>query len=1237
MQRINPIYSPLSYLNTKSVFQQEKDKKYVMGFQRNTGIERIEYNKKNLFEVIESNFFVDIELFYEFRNHPDVSNSFENYEKFMKKRNKIELKNEFGDVIKIIKDRNEDIRTEQQKNCSYYQVKSRSNGGIIHDLKKKSIERKEIAKQNSYVSDNNKREGGGIITSEGLDEEENITSSIQRTSKRAFNSRKKMQEKLKKIQNSEDKLDQEYFDLFFKYQLETFGTPMINESPSNYPHHNESILLTFNQKNDEKRNSKMNDFNEERLKKHITSELESQIFSEKYKNNLLEDTSFTLNDRTTNDIIDLNYNVPRLLLGRYYLKKQKEWNSCMKFILLPFVPFVILLKRKKLITLNQKEESNETTTNISSMFDRLEREMIYNENTELTFSFENRKLNNLNLRENQFKYSVLIALLLRLFVAHEEIHLLKEEIISLEKSKELEKISLYKRIILKWQLFIDGHINLCRYIKEYNKYKDIDLLFSERNETHIAMCALKQYCPSDRDFAYGGNLPNLSSCLFAGNFWFDVRPKHKCATLQHALIHLFGSKTKPHKCQIRNFPEILEKYLKSFPILNDFYRELIRVSLLGNYEHALNRPHFELRIKLYDILQENSISREEFFDWMLKNDALVFHVTKEFYLYNQQFDMVINDIMEKTVSSWVLIQQVIINTMETTRILLNIDAVFRMTEYRYRHQNEVELLGDQNIMILTDQRTPIIYIDDKVFSSPPKIGVIFDSIRGRLRALHDQSNPYIFKLQKGSYLDVICSFLEVFFESKIMKPSSSDGIAIHSSESQIDQNLLNDIHLVARDIVYQHHIGSLKDGKVPTRYLGMFGMSKDGINSFRKLEYLYEETDLPDNAILKYVNNFYKHNNMDFFIYHSYIRAIMQYRSNRYHFLCYNIYDAQKKAIRMKKMKMPWEELKEEDDIYFYCPCCKRFKTPICDINIAVTVKNVYAQAFEKVIYNIEDGKLYCSKKPAPKDKNKKDGKEEKIDEEEEEEEEEDEEEEDDYIDDEEDGLFTKSLRNNSTKTCSETELVPVHMLGKLIQLDKHYWLLCTICARPMKFTGSCFGELGITCGLHGVGFSSIERYISEPTHVQSSSLEYRIQFESEFQKPIQRKLSTLDQKNILEIFLQKNQPQNFVSHPKNRHRACYYCETPIVFLDSNNSSIKSTARNIANHVYIFEDVPRKQGKKHNPKIVSAFFCGSDYDKISNRLFHNLLITRSELLKRMASIYERKSMYQFTRHPSHYY
>ena len=136
-------------------------------------------------------------------------------------------------------------------------------------------------------------------------------------------------------------------------------------------------------------------------------------------------------------------------------------------------------------------------------------------------------------------------------------------------------------------------------------------------------------CTINIDVKHVGLLPDLVRVV--GGVWF----LNTSAPRKNALHHLL-SKAIPQRCQFRNFRDLCKKYFQTNPILSDFVRSLVFLTLGGYYPHSVSFLDPTHRILLYQDLC--GMSRERFLKWSLDNVMLVFYALKELLLFLLAFD-----------------------------------------------------------------------------------------------------------------------------------------------------------------------------------------------------------------------------------------------------------------------------------------------------------------------------------------------------------------------------------------------------------------------------------------------------------------------------------------------------------------------------------------------------------------------------------------------------------------------
>lgn len=180
-------------------------------------------------------------------------------------------------------------------------------------------------------------------------------------------------------------------------------------------------------------------------------------------------------------------------------------------------------------------------------------------------------------------YSVVEALLVRLCAAHDRMWQLKTDTME----------------CLRVQLFIDCMLDLSYYIQVTGRYTDREV--EEEDPS-----ALYLFYPHGWRFVHGGELPSMIPSMMFASLWHEIRPTTK--DLVSMLIHLFGCKSAHHRCQIRNMVKILyddtnpehsdHKKTDGDPRVMGLVKDIIHVSLMGNFPHCRCRPNFAVRMHI---------------------------------------------------------------------------------------------------------------------------------------------------------------------------------------------------------------------------------------------------------------------------------------------------------------------------------------------------------------------------------------------------------------------------------------------------------------------------------------------------------------------------------------------------------------------------------------------------------------------------------------------------------------
>ena len=160
---------------------------------------------------------------------------------------------------------------------------------------------------------------------------------------------------------------------------------------------------------------------------------------------------------------------------------------------------------------------------------------------------------------------------------------------------------------LRVQLFIDCMLDLSYYIQTKDHYTDSALNeFGSSGSTSRIPSPVYLFYPHGQRFVHGGELPSMVSSLMLASLWHEIRPTSK--DLISLIIHIFDCKAAHHRCQNRNMVKILyddtdpersdSKKADGDPRLMGLLKDVIFVSMMGNYPHCKYRPPLTIRMHI---------------------------------------------------------------------------------------------------------------------------------------------------------------------------------------------------------------------------------------------------------------------------------------------------------------------------------------------------------------------------------------------------------------------------------------------------------------------------------------------------------------------------------------------------------------------------------------------------------------------------------------------------------------
>jgi hypothetical protein len=267
--------------------------------------------------------------------------------------------------------------------------------------------------------------------------------------------------------------------------------------------------------------------------------------------------------------------------------------------------------------------------------------------------------------------------------------------------------------------------------------------------------AMFLFKPHGRRFVTAGELCDVTELVLRGNIWREIRPTTK-DFLSH-IIHLLMSKPLLHKCLIRNIEAILECYCSQDPLLTCLVKDLIHITMLGNYPTAKHRPGFLARMFLRrDNLVFFRADARTTTSWFKENRKLVYYTLKEFYLYLVRLSPPVRELLEET--QWHREHEEGIDLC-MDEIRASLDRSYTDEYYAGIKRLAVKKLTrsiDHRVSIPIGQGLTLVEMISMKSSA-------LTAVRNIIKRVHNSQLKYITKLRKGSFAQVLANEMRSWY------------------------------------------------------------------------------------------------------------------------------------------------------------------------------------------------------------------------------------------------------------------------------------------------------------------------------------------------------------------------------------------------------------------------------------------------------------------------------------------
>ncbi len=261
--------------------------------------------------------------------------------------------------------------------------------------------------------------------------------------------------------------------------------------------------------------------------------------------------------------------------------------------------------------------------------------------------------------------------------------------------------------------------------------------------------------PHGRRFVTIGEIFDVSELMLRGNIWREIRPTTK-DFLSH-LIHILMSKPLLHKCLIRNIEDIIEFYCEQNPLLACLIKDLVHITMMGNYPTAKYRPGFLARMFLRrDNLVFFRADDKTCMEWFAENRKLVYYTLKEFHLYLVSLSPSIQEILVRT--QW--------HTQHSAGIRKCMDQIRSAfgKSYDERYYAGIHKSSCKKILGGIDGSESVEIGDGlTLVENIEQDGRVLEEIRAIIKRVHNSQLKYITKLRKGSFARVLSNEMRSWY------------------------------------------------------------------------------------------------------------------------------------------------------------------------------------------------------------------------------------------------------------------------------------------------------------------------------------------------------------------------------------------------------------------------------------------------------------------------------------------
>lgn len=603
-----------------------------------------------------------------------------------------------------------------------------------------------------------------------------------------------------------------------------------------------------------------------------------------------------------------------------------------------------------------------------------------------------------------------------------------------------------RRTAFRLQLFEDEHLDLLDELLELVRKEGAAPLYDESRMVGVGgLVQAYEPCPARVPSCY--RLPDMVSFVRVCNLRYDVIPDD--ATIVGAVCHVLAKATN-HNCLPRNASDIYSSYSCSYPVMDAWVREMVQVSLLGNYPWATVRPSMGVRLMVRRAFRRR-VCPKQMHVWMQRHEKIVRYCTREYHAYLLGFLPLVEDVLMSRWCPWRESKDAIRVAMDTVRQIIG--------------AHDPDPLKEGSAALWMQQ-------------GEGGMRARFKEATAQMESLHDNTLQSNHKLFKGHWCSVFLTHLVDKGKRFGLRWEEVETSPINYHRWAHDLSKLSARPLWQVDRVLQCASEAVRqfsqhkdDFRVAEFWLRTLGMGGEALVKLRGIHSDYTSNHISDNSLASHLWPCITGSRRDQVVLLAFLFKVHADIRNASFRLPDEIAEAQRRALRARIKVPPAQEDPPWLGDAMYCEKCEEWRTPVASLDRRTGKgggwnelrKPIYSNGIFDVMYDLESHALRCKKKGMSRSSKRRKKKQQMLktgkvitDKQA------------DIMLQEEDCYEDEGGENRAWRTCCCHPITTVNMLGRVKKLRKNIYCLCAYCGSLTYYNARTLDSRDLpNCGMH--------------------------------------------------------------------------------------------------------------------------------------------------------------------------